>query len=211
MQRLSKIHLLAIIALLCSVAASLLLAGCGNFFPGANQIVSLTISPLNSFILPSKTQQYSATATFGNNTTGDATTLVTWSSSSTNVATIDSTSGLATAVALGTTTISAKSGSVIANTTLTVSNKTVTSVTVNPSTVNPLTAGSTVQLSATANFSDGTNSDVTQSATWTSNATSIATVGSGSQGGLVTGVATGTAVITASYGGQSGTSTVTVQ
>jgi uncharacterized protein YjdB len=96
---------------------------------------------------------------------------------------------------------------VMASTNLSVSNKTVTSLAVTPSTVSVI-AGQTQQLVATATFSDGTTSDVTSQASWSSSATGIATV---SSSGLVSGVAMGTAGITASYGGQSGSSTVTVQ
>ncbi len=192
-------------AVLTSLALTMLVA-CGQFFPSASQIVALQISPLNTVIMPAATQQYTATATYGNNTTGDATSTVTWSSSTANIATI-ATTGLATAgTTLGTTTITAKSGSVIASTGLTVSNQTVTSLTVSPSSVS-LTAGSTQQLTATANLSNNGTSNVTSSATWSSSNTAVATV----SGGLVTGVATGTATITATYGGQSASATASVQ
>ncbi len=197
---------LTVAASLLAVAVAIAMAGCGQFFPSATTITSLQISPLNSVTQPGKTQQYTATATYGNNTSGDATSQVTWASSATNIATI-STGGLATGVSLGTTTISATSGSVIANTTLTISNKTVTSLTVAPATIS-LISGQTQQLSATATYSDSTTSDVTASATWTSNATAVATV---TTSGLVTAVSTGTATISAVYGGQTGVSTVTVQ
>lgn len=185
----------------------MLSGGCSGFFPSADTITSITISPLNAMIAPAGVQQYTATGTFGNNTTGDVTGQVDWTSSATNIATINS-AGLATAGSqLGTTTISAKSGSVIAQTGLTVSNSTVTSVTVSPSSVS-LIAGQNQQLAATANFSNNSSSNVTNSATWNTSASSVATV---SNTGLVTAVATGTATITASYGGQSGNATVTVQ
>ena len=193
--------------LLIAVAVLLFLPGCGQFFPSANQIVSLTLSPLNSVIMPSGTQQYTATATFGNNTTGDATDTVTWSSSTSTIATINTT-GLATAgTTLGTTTITAKSGSVVASTGLTVSNQTVISLAVTPNTVS-ISSGATQQLTATATLSNNSTQIVTSSATWNSGNTSIATV---SATGLVTGVATGTTTVTATYGGQTGSASVSVQ
>jgi hypothetical protein len=204
-RRLSFLRLPCSISLI-AIAAFLFLPGCGQFFPPADQIVSLQISPLNTVIMPSGTQQYTATATFGNNTTGDATNTVTWTSSATNIANIN-TAGLATAgTTLGTTTITAKSGSVVASTGLTVSNQTVNSVTVTPSTLT-LTSGQTQQLTAQATLSNNGTQDVTGSATWSSSNTAVATV----SGGLVTAVASGTATITATYGGKSGTCTVTVQ
>jgi uncharacterized protein YjdB len=65
----------------------------------------------------------------------------------------------------------------------------------------------TVQLTATATLSDDTTSDVTATAVWTTSAPTVATV---SAAGLATAVAAGTATITATYGGQSATSVITV-
>jgi uncharacterized protein YjdB len=82
----------------------------------------------------------------------------------------------------------------------------VTSVTV--SGVTSLISGQTQQFTAKANFSDNSNSDVTNIATWSSSDSTIATV---SATGFVTAVSTGTASISASYGGQTGSLTVSVQ
>jgi trimeric autotransporter adhesin len=191
--------------LLIAVAVLLFLPACGQFFPAADAIVSLQLSPLNTVIMPSGTQQYTATATFGNNTTGDATSQVAWSSSSSNIATVNTT-GLATAgKTLGTTTITAKSGSVIASTGLTVSNQTVISLAVSPNTVS-ISSGSSQQLTALATLSNNGTQDVTGSATWSSSNTAVATV----SGGLVTGVSIGSATVTATYGGQTGSASVSV-
>ena len=192
------------------IAAGLLVtfmaAGCGQFFPSSDTIVSIALSPTSAQIKPTGTQQYTATGTFGDNSTGDVTSRVTWVSSATNVATINS-SGLATAVALGTTNITAKSGSVISPASvLTVSNKTITSITVTPQNVS-IIAGTQQQYIATANYSDGTHSPVT--ATWTSSDTGVATITS--PGGLATAVATGTTTISAAFGGFVGTTQLTVQ
>jgi plastocyanin len=82
---------------------------------------------------------------------------------------------------------------------------TITSLVVNaPSTT--INVQQTVQLSATARLSDG-SSNGTPSVVWTTSASSVATV---SGAGLVTGVAAGTAVITATTGVVSGTATITV-
>ena len=89
--------------------AAILLSSCGGFFPSANTIVSISLSPASAIILPGNTQQFTATGTLGNNTVSNVSSHVTWTSSAPNIATIDS-SGLATAVALGTTTITATSG-----------------------------------------------------------------------------------------------------
>jgi uncharacterized protein YjdB len=186
------------------------LVSCSGFFPSSSTITALSVSPTGPFVKPTNTKQFTATATFGNNTMGDATDQVTWTSSDTSKATIDS-SGLATGVATGTTTITAKSGSVSANTVLTVSNRLVTKITVNPSTatINLSLGGQTQPFTATADFDNGdTNVDVTNLVTWTSSNTSIATIASN---GVATAQSTGQVTITATYGGQTGTASLTVQ
>jgi uncharacterized protein YjdB len=80
---------------------------------------SITIAPANASIRSGQTQQYTATATYSDNSTKDVTTSTTWSSNSTAVATISS-SGLATAVSTGSTTISASFSGLSVSTSLTV-------------------------------------------------------------------------------------------
>ncbi|MGW1134425.1 Ig-like domain-containing protein [Streptomyces griseoluteus] len=69
-----------------------------------------------------------------------------------------------------------------------------------------LTVGQIGSLTATATFDDSSTQDVTALASWSSSATSKATVSSG----YVTGVAAGSATVTASYQGQTDTSAITV-
>lgn len=65
----------------------------------------------------------------------------------------------------------------------------------------------TAQLVATAELSNGTTSDVTSTTTWS---TSSGTVASVSTGGLVTALGNGSATISGTYQGQTGTFGVTV-
>jgi hypothetical protein len=187
---------------------TLMVASCGGqFFPSSSTIISITLSPSSAQIMPTGTKQFTATGTFGNNTTGDVTSQVTWVSSAPNVATISST-GLATAVALGTTNITAKSGSVISPASvLTVSNKTVTSIAVSPQS-QTLIAGSQQQYTARATYSDGSFGDITSSVTWNSSSIGVATI---SASGVATAIATGSTTITATLGGVVGTATLMVQ
>jgi uncharacterized protein YjdB len=82
---------------------------------------------------------------------------------------------------------------------------TVASVEVTPGTAT-IEVGGTTQLAATPKDASG-NTVSGQSVTWSSSSDAIATV---SASGLVTGQSVGTATITASAGGQSGTATVAV-
>jgi hypothetical protein len=185
----------------------MLLSSCGGFFPSADTIVSISLSPASAIILPDHTQQFTATGTLGNNTNSDVTSQVTWTSSAPNVATISS-SGLATAVALGTATITATSGSLIGTAGLTVSSKTITSITISPADASiSLSAGLQQQFTATATFSDGSIGDVTTTAVWSSSNPSVATI---SSAGLATPVSIGSTTIGASAGGVAATTSLTV-
>lgn len=121
-------------------------------------------------------------------------TAVTWTSSSTSVATVSST-GLVTAVANGSATITVKTtdGAKTATTAITVNitpaTVPVTGVTVSPTSSMITSANGTVQLTATIAPSNATNKAVT----WTTSASGVATV---SSTGLVTGIANGSATIT---------------
>ena len=75
-----------------------------------------------------------------------------------------------------------------------------------------IASGTAVQFHAIGTYSDNSTLDLTNAATWSSSNSAVATASntSGSQG-LTTGVASGTATITAAVGGVQGTATVTVQ
>ena len=77
------------------------------------------MTPANPTNLVGTTRQFTATGTYSDGTTQNLTSQATWASSSTAVATINS-SGLATGVTAGITTISATLGGVSGNTTLTI-------------------------------------------------------------------------------------------
>ena len=194
---------------------SLIVTGCGGsdeefVITGNNGsrgvvTVSLNVTPANRTIAVGTTQQFTATATASDGTSADVTELVTWTSSNPAVATIND-DGLATAVSNGTTTITASGAGFTATAALTVSNATLTDLQVTPATAN-VAVGATRQFTATALFSDGTEQNVTNVATWDSNADAVATVNTA---GLATGVSAGTATISASFGGDTDTATLTV-
>ncbi|HUF50970.1 MAG TPA: Ig-like domain-containing protein, partial [Longimicrobiales bacterium] len=128
---------------------------------------------------------------------------VTWSSSNTAVATVSST-GLVSGVAQGSATITATSEGKSGIAALTVI-PVVATVTVSPATAS-ITVGSSRQLTATPRDAAG-NALTGRAVTWSSSNTAVATV---SSTGLVSGVAQGSATITATSEGASGTSSITV-
>jgi len=98
--------------------------GTANLIVTASTLSSIGLSPSSPSVLQTQlTQQFMATGTFADSSTKDLTSIVQWTSSSTNVATINS-SGVATLIASGQTTITATvttdSGVVTGTTTLTV-------------------------------------------------------------------------------------------
>ncbi len=164
---------------------------------------SVEITPSNPSLPIGVTQQFTATAAQAGGSSIDVTAQAVWTSSNTSVATVNS-SGLASTLGAGTTTITATYASTAGTTTLTVTSTTLSSISV--SLPNPaLPRGFTEQLTATGIFSDGTSFDITTQATWSSSNDSIATV---ENTGVVTGMGPGTATITATSGDISGTTTI---
>ena len=129
---------------------------------------------------------------------------VAWSSSATSVATVGG-SGLVTAAANGTATITAAAGAVSESATVSV-DQMVSSVTVSPATAELASLGATVQLTAEA-FDENGNLVERAEFSWQSSDVAVATVDTG---GLVTAAGGGMATITAMAGATSGAATVTV-
>jgi uncharacterized protein YjdB len=167
-------------------------------------LVSITVTPANPSIAVGQQQQFTATGTYTDASKKDLTSTATWTSSAPSVATISS--GLATSLAAGSTTIQATSGSITGSTTLTVTAPVLVSITVTPA--NPsIAAGQQQQFTATGTYTDASKKDLTSTATWTSSATSFATI---SGGGLATAVAAGSTTIQATSGTIKGSTTLTV-
>jgi trimeric autotransporter adhesin len=170
----------------------------------APSLVSISVTPVGLTLGIGISQQYVATATYSDGSSADLSSGVTWSSSSTSVATVNS-SGLVTTVAAGQTTITASVTGLSDTSTLTVVAAHLTSIAVSPA-VQTISAGTTQQFTAIGSFDDG-STQLLQSVTWSSSLTSVASL---DVNGVVTGVGTGTATITATSGSVSGTASLTV-
>ncbi len=164
-------------------------------------VTSVSVSPTTATLNIGGTQQLTETVLPANATNKS----VTWSSSNTAVATV-STSGLVTAVAVGsaTITVTTQDGNYTATSVITVAAIPVTSVSVSPPAAT-LSIGGTQQLTATVLPANATNKSVT----WMSSNTAVATV---STSGLVTADAIGAATITVTTvdGNFTATSEITV-
>jgi len=165
-------------------------------------VASVAVTPASASVAVGSTVQLTATPkdAQGNPVSSP----VTWASDKSAVATVSG-SGLVTGVAAGSATITATSGGKSGTSAITVTaGSSVASVAVTPAAAS-VPVGSTVQLTATPKDAQG--NPVSSPVTWASDKTAVATV-SGS--GLVAGVAAGSATITATSGGKSGTSAITV-
>jgi trimeric autotransporter adhesin len=170
---------------------------------------SIAVTPANTSLPVGETEQFTATGTFSDNSTENLTTQVTWASSDTTWATIDS-AGLATAVSPGPVTISAALDGVSGSTGLTIVSAALQSIAVTPANLS-IAAGLTEQFTATGTYSDKSTQNLTSQVTWASATTSVATISnaSGSQG-LATGVSTGTSTISATLNGITDSTVLTV-
>ncbi len=166
---------------------------------------SITISPLNPSKAKGQTQQFTATGSYDNGQNYNITNSVNWTSSNPAV-TIGGTTGLATAVSEGTSTITASLGLVNSNTTMTVTAPVLESVSVTPSNLT-LAKGLTQQYNATGTYSDGTLLNLNSAAAWSSLNAIVASVNAT---GLVTAANTGTTTIQAVYNTKTAQTAVTV-
>ncbi len=168
-------------------------------------VATVTISPPNPSVVEHLTASLSAVTKDRNGNTLSGRT-VTWSIVSTSVATINANTGVVTGVSPGTTTVTATSETIPGTTTLTVTAAPVATVIVAPQTAS-LIVGATQAFTDTTMDAPGfvLTGRVT---TWTSNKPGTATVNQTT--GLVTAVDSGTAIITATSEGITGSATVTV-
>ena len=167
-------------------------------------VASVTVDPTTVSLTTGATQQITATPrdAQGNPLVDRA---VTWESQNTAVATV-SPAGLITAVAPGTTTVTATSEGKVGTVSVTVTAPAVGSISVSPGSATVYVAATT-PLSATVR---DVNNLVIQglAVLWSSDQPETASV---SQSGVVTGLAPGVVTITASSGGKAGTAAITVQ
>jgi putative cofactor-binding repeat protein len=164
----------------------------------AATLASIVVTPANPSIAKGLTQQFTAIGTYTDSSTKNLTSSVTWASSVETTATISS-GGLATALSttIPITKISAISGTILGSTTLTVTPATLVSIAVTPP--NPSIAkGRTQQFTAIGTYTDSSTQNLSNTATWSSSAAAVATIGAT---GLAQSLATGSTTIKAVSGG----------
>ncbi len=166
-------------------------------------VATVTVAPASPSVVVGGTQQLTATLKDASgNTLTDRT--VSWTTSDATKATVSST-GLVTAVAVGSATITATSEGMAGPSAVTILPVPVATVAVAPAALS-VGVGGTQQLTAMLKDASG-NTLTGRTVSWTTSDATKATV---SSTGLVTAVAVGSATITASAGGVTGASVITV-
>jgi len=149
-------------------------------------LTAIAVTPATGTLPLGISQRFVATGTYADGHTADVSASVTWTSSAPTVADIGAATGLADALTLGSTTITASSGTVSGTLSLTTIAATVRSIVIAPDSL--LTGiGITRHFTATGTFSDGSVADVTASATWSTQTPGIASVSNGAAIGLAAG------------------------
>ncbi len=140
--------------------------------------------------------QFNAQAVLSDGSTLDVSSQAAWFSSDQTKVTINA-QGLATGIAVGTSTISASlNGVTSAGTVLTVTNATVTQIQITPPSLT-LAKGTKGKLTAIATYSDNSTQDVSSQVVWNSSNIGVATI---NQSGEVSAVSNGSATLTGRVG-----------
>ena len=175
-------------------------------------VTGITISPDEATLCAGETVVLAVMAAYSDGTSGAIT--PSWSADPDGVVTIDASTGLVTAEAEGSVTITARYTDPIGDevhedaVTLTVEPACIEAIVVSGPT--EVFEGATIALTATGTFTDGSDADVTADVTWSSDWPDVATV-SNDPAGEVTGLASGAATISATSGDVRGTYLVTVR
>ena len=167
----------------------------------AATLLSISVSPSSIDLAKGTNQQVTVIGTYSDGTTRDLTHSAMYTSSNPSVLGV-TTGGLVTGAGVGTAQITISSGGVTFTTQpVTVTAATLVSIAITP--MNPsLAAGTMQQFTATGIFSDGSTQDLSSQAVWTSSNPQAVTI---DQHGEATSSAVGSAQITASFDGITGT------
>jgi hypothetical protein len=198
------------IGVLSMLIFSGLFLSCGGFSAPQGEgnpakLTQIKIAPSNPAIMKGATLQLTATGIFDDGTQHALGASVTWQTSQSAVATINTQGGV-TGVGEGVAQMSAAYQGVTGSTSVTVGPPALLSITVSPN-QSSLPVGESEQLTATGNFSDGSVQDLTQSATWSSSGSAIASV---SPAGEAVANAVGTTTISATSGSLTGSASLAV-
>ena len=178
-------------------------------------LVDLGVTPATATVALGVTQAFQATGTYSDSSTRDLTGDVAWTSDNESVATIsnaDDTAGQASTHAVGTITVTASTEGVSDTAQLEVTAAALQTIVIAPMDAT-LPAGTTQQLTATGNYSDGTTENLTTTVTWSTSDPAVAEVSNGEESrGVALGKTVGAITVTATdpVSGVVGTAPLTV-
>ncbi len=168
-------------------------------------LVSIKITPENTSVPQGLKVDYVAVGTYSDGTKHDIAKNASWRSSDTDIATVFSTDiseARFDTHGIGTAIITVNANGITSNDAiLTVTKKEVYTLLITPEFPQTMNIGEKTQLAVTAKYTTGLSVGVTHDAPWFSTDSSVASVESGTNGGLVTANHVGTVDITAVYEG----------
>ncbi len=158
------------------VATSGAISGSTSLTVTPPTLVSIAVTPSNPSLALGTTQALKATGTYSDGSTQDLTTAATWTTANHSVATV-SAAGVATSASLGSTSVTAASGSIAGSTNLTITAATLVSIAVTPA-IPSIPLGTSQQFTATGTFTDHSTQNVTSTVQWSSDNLAVATISS---------------------------------
>ncbi|MGH9515911.1 MAG: beta strand repeat-containing protein [Terriglobales bacterium] len=173
-------------------------AGGGGNGGGNTKLASIKVSAANANPTVGDSVQLTATGKYGNGSTQDLTSTVTWTTSPAGLATV-SAGGVLTAQASGAVSVTASMGGVSGSASVTIAPKLV-SIAITPAS-KTIAAATKQQFVATGTYSDNSTQPITGSVSWSSSKPAVATISDTTPTkGLTLGVGAGTTNITATSG-----------
>ncbi len=165
---------------------------------GGSKLVSVKVSAANANPTVGDTDQLTATGKYGDGSTQDLTSAVTWTTSPAGLATVGA-GGVLTAQASGAVSVTASMGAVSGSASVTIAPKLVSIAITPPS--RTIAASTKQQFVATGTYSDNSTQVITGSVSWSSSNTGVATISDTTPTkGLALGVGAGSTSITAASG-----------
>ena len=171
-------------------------------------LTSISVTEYENTIANGTYVELVATGIYSNGGHKDLTSSATWSVADSSIGEVQSTAGVVKGTSVGSTTVTATYEGISGNANLTVTAATLVSIQVNQH--DSIAAGTTAQYSAIGVFSDGSTQDLTDYVTWASSDASATVSDASGSKGLATGNSTGTATISATFSGVTGSSDLTI-
>ena len=187
------------------IASSSGITGSANLSVTAAALVSIAVSATKASLPLGGTEQLTASGTYTDGSSKDLTGSATWTSSAPGVVAVAG-NGAITTKAVGVAAVTASSSGITGSANLNVAAAALVSIKVSANHA-ALPLGSVGQMTATGTYTDGSSKDLSGSATWTSSAPGVVAVAGN---GAVTTKAVGTAAVTASSSGITGSANLSV-